>query len=219
MSESQDPESQPKGFFITLEGPEGSGKSTQAVMLKDFLEASGRKVLKTREPGGTGFGDKIRTLLLDHSKVSLQPGTEVLLMLAQRNEHLAQVIRPALDEGQIVICDRYFDSSMAYQGAGRGLDPEFIRRLHQDFLGKFLPDTTILLDIEPEKGLLRAGRSRNEFLDRMESETLCFHRRVRGGYLRLAAEEPQRFKVLNAELAPDILHEQIVSFLKNSAIM
>jgi len=189
------------GVFITFEGPEGSGKSTQIRQLVADLEAAGRSVLLTREPGGTPAGDRIRSILLDRSSEMLEAETEMFLMLAQRTEHWRKVIKPARAEGRIVLCDRYFDSSLAYQGYGRGIDIEAVRRLHIEFLGQeFLPDLTVLFDLAPEEGLERVRISGRGAPDRMESENLAFHRRVREGYLAAAAGEPGRYCVIPADL-------------------
>ncbi len=189
------------GVFITFEGPEGSGKSTQIRQLVADLEATGRPVLLTREPGGTPAGDRIRGILLDRSSEMLEAETEMFLMLAQRTEHWRKVIKPARAAGRIVLCDRYFDSSLAYQGYGRGIDIEAVRRLHIEFLGReFLPDLTVLFDLAPEKGLERVRTSGRGGPDRMESEDLAFHRRVREGYLAAAAAEPGRYCVISADL-------------------
>lgn len=192
--------SQLPGLFITFEGPEGSGKSTQIRRLAADLEAAGRTVILTREPGGTTAGDRIRSILLDKTGISLEPETEVFLMLAQRTEHWRKVIEPAKARGCVVLCDRYFDSSLAYQGYGRGIDVAAIRKLHIDFLGpEFLPDATVLFDLPPEKGLERVRTSGRGAPDRMESEELAFHRRVREGYLAAAAAEPGRYLVIPAD--------------------
>ena len=187
------------GLFITFEGPEGSGKSTQIKRLAADLEAAGRTVILTREPGGTPAGDRIRSILLDKTGISLEPETEVFLMLAQRTEHWRKVIAPAKARGCVILCDRYFDSSLAYQGYGRGIDVAAIRNLHFEFLGsEFLPDATVLFDLPPEKGLERVRTSGRGAPDRIDSEELAFHRRVREGYLAVAAAEPGRYLVIPA---------------------
>lgn len=204
------------GYFITFEGPEGSGKSTLAAMLSRHFDAEKVKNIVTREPGGTAFGDKVRSLLLEQVGMSLTPETEMFLMLAQRIEHLQNIIQPALKSGITVICDRYFDSSMAYQGSGRGLKHELIRRLHMETLGSFLPNLTILLDVDPEEGLKRAKNARHHGFDRMESEALSFHKRVRQGYIALSAEEPERFLVLDATQKPEVIFPKILERLKKT---
>ncbi len=197
------------GLFITFEGPEGSGKSTQIKLLKDFCETISKKAISTREPGGTSFGDKIRNLLLDHSEGDLEPETELFLMLAQRSEHLRKIIIPEINAGNIVLCDRYFDSSMAYQGYGRGLPPDSIYSAHKSFLPDFEPDITILLCIAPKEGLERARHGGTKSLDRMESENLSFHKRVFEGYKKLAADNPSRFIRIDVEGSPEEIFEKV----------
>ncbi len=188
-----------RGLLITFEGPEGSGKTTQIKLLRQFFEDLGKAVVTTREPGGTIAGDKIRSVLLDKENGHLEPETELFLMLAQRTEHLKKVIEPAVDSGKVVLCDRYYDSSMAYQGFGRGLSTKLITEAHQGFLGGFLPDFTILLLIKPEQGLERARHGGSKQLDRMESQDIDFHNRVFTGYQKLAESEPQRFIAISVE--------------------
>jgi len=204
-----------QGFFITFEGPEGSGKTTQIKLLKDFLISRGHQVITTHEPGGTIAGDKIRAVLLDNDCGHLEPETELFLMLAQRSEHLRKVILPALEKGQTVICDRYYDSSMAYQGHGRGIKPEKITRVHSEFLPGFLPDYTVLLQINPEQGLERAKHGGQKKHDRMESQDLEFHMRVSAGYSKLAEDEPERFIVISADGAPEAISSRIIDGLKS----
>ncbi|MFZ5952629.1 MAG: dTMP kinase [Candidatus Rifleibacteriota bacterium] len=198
-----------RGMLITFEGPEGSGKTTQIKLLQQFFAEKGKEVIITREPGGTVAGDKIRSVLLDKENGNLEPETELFLMLAQRTEHLKKVIEPAVKAGKIVLCDRYYDSSMAYQGFGRGLDPNLITQTHQSFLCGFLPDYTILLLIEPEHGLERARHGGRKQLDRMESQALDFHRKVFMGYKRLAESEPDRFLSIEATGDPSMISAQI----------
>ena len=205
-----------KGLFITFEGPEGSGKTTQIKLLKSYFESKGLKVTTTREPGGTKFGDKIRNLLLDHSGGNLESATELFLMLAQRTEHLAKVINPNRGPEQVVICDRYFDSSMAYQGYGRGIDPQKIENVHATFLPDFKPDITIVLAIDPAKGLERARHGGTKDLDRMESEALDFHKRVYKGYLKMAEAEPERFLLIKAEGTPEEIFDKIKTKLEQN---
>lgn len=200
-----------KGLFITFEGPEGSGKSTQIKLLRQFLANRGHDVVTTREPGGTAAGDRIRSVLLDKDCGSLEPETELFLMLAQRSEHLKKVILPALKAGKTVLCDRYFDSSMAYQGHARGLGIERVRSAHEAFLPGFLPDITVLLRIAPEIGLERARHGGAKQLDRMESEALGFHRKVLAGYDLVAAEEPERFVVVEADGEPEKMADRVAA--------
>ncbi len=200
-----------KGLFITFEGPEGSGKSTQIKLLRQFLVERGHDVVTTREPGGTAAGDRIRSVLLDKDCGSLEPETELFLMLAQRSEHLKKVILPSLKAGKTVLCDRYYDSSMAYQGYARGLKIERVRSVHEAFLPGFLPDLTVLLRIAPEVGLERARHGGTKQLDRMESEALDFHRKVLAGYDLVAAEEPERFVVVEADGEPEKMADRIAA--------
>lgn len=203
-----------KGCFITFEGPEGSGKTTQIAMLRDFLISRGLEVVTTREPGGTSAGDRIRSVLLGNEIGCLEPETELFLMLAQRTEHLRKVILPAVSQGKVVLCDRYFDSSMAYQGFARGLDPQKIRDIHAQFLPGFLPECTVLLQIAPEQGLERARHGGRKQHDRIESEALDFHRRVYDGYNSLALNEPERFVIVQADGDPLQISEKIIEGIK-----
>lgn len=188
-----------KGLFITFEGPEGSGKSTQIRLLADTLKRRGLKVTVTREPGGSPVGQEIRCLLLN-TPVQPAPDAELLLFLADRADHVAKVIRPALERGEVVLCDRYADSTFAYQGGGRGLPMERLRRLNREATGGLGPRLTFLMDLPVEVGLVRAGKREGGKKDRMEKEHLAFHRRVRAAFLRFAKAEPKRFKVLDARM-------------------
>ncbi len=195
-------------MFITIEGIEGSGKSTSLLLLAQELERRGYDVLRTREPGGCGLGRAIRPILLDARTRSLNMRAELYLFLADRAQHVAEVIRPALEAGQIVLCDRYTDSTLAYQGYGRGLDPEKLRRINEMATGGLVPDLTLLMDLPVGLGLERAGL-RNQRLGtvlsegRFDAESMDFHERVRQGYLALAEEEPQRIACINAEQRPE----------------
>jgi len=185
-----------KGFLISLEGVEGSGKSTQLELLAASLEEMGKKVLRTREPGGTSLGERIRVLLLRGEGVRISPMAELLLYLACRAQLVEEVIRPALREGWIVLADRYLDASVAYQGYGRGLEVGMIQEMNRAVVGDAYPDLTFLLDLEAKAGLDRISPQGR---DRLEGEGLAFHERVREGYLRLAAQDPSRIKVISAE--------------------
>jgi dTMP kinase len=185
------------GVFIAFEGGEGSGKSTQVRRLADRLAEVGREVVVTFEPGGTDPGAEIRRILLGRHTAHLAPRAEALLFAADRAHHAATVIRPGLQRGAVVLCDRYLDSSIAYQGAGRDLDPGEIRLLSLWATEGLLPTLTVLLDIDPAVGLRRAGAN----ADRLESEPLSFHRAVRGHFLQLAGTEPERYLVCDATAA------------------
>jgi len=183
------------GLFITLEGGEGAGKSTSLAFVREFLEQAGRRVVVTREPGGTPLGEKIRELLL-HGRENMDVDTELLLMFAARAEHLVRVIRPALADGACVVCDRFTDATYAYQGGGRGV-PEARIRILEDWVQQGLrPHLTLLLDIPVAQGLGRAGQ--RSAPDRFEREKIDFFERVRNRYLAAAASEPQRIRVIDA---------------------
>ncbi len=184
------------GIFVTLEGLDGSGKSTQARLLVQDLEALGHRVLHTHEPGGTGVGQRLRSLLLDPHLGPLSPRAELLLMAADRAQHVDQVIVPALLAGEVVVCERYIDSSLAYQGGGLGLAAELVRRVNEVAAEGVEPHLTLLLDGPVDELLARAGRR-----DRFERRDPAFYQRVREAYLALAAAQPQRVVVINA-LAP-----------------
>jgi dTMP kinase len=184
------------GLFITLEGGDGSGKSTQAGLLEEWLTDAGHTVVRTREPGGTDLGNELREIVL-HRRGDIAPRAEALLYAADRAHHIATKVRPALERGDIVIQDRYLDSSVAYQGAGRVLDGTEVRDLSLWAVEGLLPDVTILLDLDEEVGRARLDQSRTRY-DRLEAEKNEFHARVRAGYLELAAAEPRRFLVLAA---------------------
>jgi dTMP kinase len=187
-----------KGKFITVEGIEGVGKSTNMDFIHQQLLASGRKVVVTREPGGTPLGEAIRGLLLDPGYKGMDPVCELQLMFAARAEHLARVIRPALENGQWVLCDRFTDATYAYQGGGRGIDSNVIARLEELVQGDFRPDLTLLLDVPVEVGLSRAGK--RGALDRFEQEQVGFFERVRNCYLVMAKQHAERYRVIDASL-------------------
>jgi len=184
-----------KGMLITFEGVEGCGKTTQIDRLRQHLESSGREVVITREPGGTPIAEAIRNLLLDPVHREMSPVTELLLYAAARAQHVDERIRPAIEAGKIVLSDRFADSTTAYQGAGRGLDPKMIAALHRIATRGVWPPLTIVIDVPSEEGLRRAMRVRAS--DRIEQETLAFHERVREAFLRLAEREPGRVRVVN----------------------
>lgn len=198
---------QKRGCFITIEGGEGAGKSSNLAFVQSLLEAAGRAVLFTREPGGTPLGESIRELLLGHQHTGMADETELLLMFAARAEHLHRKILPALEQGIWVLCDRFTDASYAYQGAGRGIGREKIAVLEKFVQGELRPDLTLLLDLPVETGLARAG-SRSA-PDRFEKEARDFFDKVRQGYLRIAAEEPGRVRVIDASPALEQVQGQI----------
>ncbi len=202
-----------RGFFITLEGPDGAGKGTQGRRLVEHLRRAAVDVLNTREPGGTPIGERIRQVLLDDSHREMAPETEMLLFAASRAQFVREVVRPALARGTTVLSERYVDASLAYQGFGRGLDVGLVRTVNDVATGGLLPDLTLLLDIDPAVGLERvqaAGRADAAGGDRLERETLAFHQRVRAGFLQLARESPKRFVVIDAQGDAERVHREVV---------
>jgi dTMP kinase len=191
-------------LFVTFEGPEGSGKSTQIRQLAAALEAQKLSVLVTREPGGTTIGNAIRAVLLDPARTEMSPRAETLLFNAARAQIVDQVIRPALAEGTLVLCDRYADSTLAYQGYGHGQPLEPLRQLAAYATAGLMPDLTIYLDIDVQEGLKRKQAGGAEEWNRMEEKALAFHQAVRAGYLQLAAAEPQRWLVVDAAVHAEI---------------
>ena len=205
-------------MFISLEGIEGCGKTTQLALLSSYLANKGFSFVVTREPGGTDIGKKIRSILLDPASRDLVPAAELLLYMADRAQHIYSLIKPNLDNGKIVICDRYFDATLVYQGVARGLDTQIIRDMHRFLLDNLKPDITLLLDLDPRTGLARAweeldsgNRSGSE--SRFEAETLSFHETVRAGYLELAGGEPERFRIIDASREIDEVQQDIRNVL------
>jgi dTMP kinase len=194
--------------FITFEGPEGSGKTTQAYLLAEHLQQRGHDVVLSREPGGTPIGDQIRAVLHDPANVDLYAWAEVLLYSASRAQLVAQIVRPALTAGKVVVCDRYADSTMAYQGYGRGLDLHALREVTRLATGGLVPDLTLYLDIEPDRGLQRRLLGGEEW-NRLDQETLAFHCRVRSGYLHLAGLEPERWVVIDAARSVEEVQREV----------
>lgn len=192
------------GSFIVFEGGEGAGKSTQETALAQWLDERGMSVVRTREPGGTPAGEAIRTILLSNDYVGLTDRAEALLFAAARGEHAAQIIRPALEAGSIVVCDRYLDSSVAYQGYGRGLGPDYVRNLSLWATRDLVPNLTVLLDVDPSIGL-----SRVQSPDRLESEPIEYHQRVRQAFVEIAAANPDRYLVVDADQDKDAIAQQI----------
>ncbi|OEI68609.1 dTMP kinase [Curtobacterium sp. ER1/6] len=185
------------GRFITLEGGDGAGKTTQAALLTDWLEANGRTVVRTREPGGTDLGQRIREMVL-HERGHVAPRAEALLYAADRAHHVETVVRPALERGEVVLQDRYIDSSVAYQGVARGLGADRIRSVSEWAADGLAPDLTVLLDLDVTVGRARVAAARGDTFDRLESEAAAFHETVRCAFLDAAAAEPARFLVVDA---------------------
>ncbi len=199
------------GLFVAFEGGEGSGKSTQTAKLRDWLQGRGHRVCVTHEPGDTAVGKQLREILLGHRTGELAARTEALLYAADRAEHVASVVRPALRRGEIVISDRYIDSSLAYQGAGRALDLVDVEYLSAWATEALLPDLTILLDIDPTVGLTRFATP----ADRLEAEPLAFHQRVREQFIALAQRDLQRYLVVDASASAEVVHELVCTRLKD----
>jgi dTMP kinase len=206
-------------MFITFEGPEGSGKTTQLQRVAEALRATGVDCIVTKEPGGTPLADQIRAILL-HSQNSMDRLTELLLYAASRRQHVVEVIRPALERGAVVLCDRFTDATLAYQGFGRLLDLDRLRGLNDWVTDSLIPNLTLLFDIEEEEGLRRA-RSRNAVATRdegrFEAEDVRFHRRVREGYLALATAEPRRFAIIDGSGSIDEVYDRTAAALRQRA--
>lgn len=198
-------------MFITLEGPEGSGKSTQIRRLAKRLEAMGYPVITTREPGGTPIGDQIRHVLMWMENQELHPRTEILLFLAARAQLVEQVIKPALQDGKIILCDRYGDSTLAYQGYGHGLDLEQLREMLDFATDHLKPDLTILMDLDVKTGLMR--KQAEDEWNRLDAYEVLFHERVRDGYLKLAHEEPERWQIVDASQGIDAVQEDLFQII------
>jgi dTMP kinase len=193
-----------RGTFIVFEGVEGAGKGTQVRLAREFLEELGHPVLVTREPGGTELGERLRDSLLDHNE-SVDSRAEALLFAASRAQHVSRVIRPALEEGKVVLCDRYLDSSLAYQGTGRGLGEQDVLSLNVWATQGLFPDLVMLLHLEPDRGLARIGTEQ----DRFEAEDESFHAKVADAFLKIAEDHPERFRIINADAPPDVVHMRI----------
>ena len=207
-------------MFITLEGIEGSGKTTQIEYLVAFLENKGNPCVTTREPGGTVIGNKIRAILLDPERKDMDAKTELLLYMADRAQHIHSLVNPSLAAGKTVLCDRYFDATLVYQGYARGLDIELIKTLHSTLFEDLKPDVTILLDLPPKVGLQRAWKQldngqRSNKEGRFEEEKLEFHQRVREGYLELANAEPDRFHIIDAAQDEQLVRNNILKIINS----
>lgn len=182
------------GLFVTLEGPDGAGKTSVMSMLESRLKEKGIRYTATREPGGIRISEMIREIILDPSNIEMDARTEALLYAAARRQHLVQVIEPALQEGRVVLCDRFIDSSIAYQGAGRGIGTEDVREINRFAIGNVMPELTLLLDLPAEEGLARIERNRDKGreVNRLDAESLAFHRTVQKEYAAIAENEPDR---------------------------
>jgi dTMP kinase len=203
-----------KGLFVTFEGIEGCGKSTQAKMLARWLKSQGCRVIFTREPGGPAISEKIRKLLLDCRNHHMDPMTELLLLQASRAQHVAQIIKPALEKGLVVLCDRFADSSTAYQGYGRGLSLEMVKTLNSTAVDGIWPSLTLVFDLPVEAGFQRVSQ-RSRAFDRMETQQKAFHQRVRRGFREIAKHDPKRVKLLDGSQAPDVVQAAVRQLVWN----
>lgn len=200
------------GMLITLEGVDGCGKSTQAGLLVEALQAAGHEVVRLREPGGTRLSEKIRLMVLDPGNDDMCDECELLLYEAARAQLVREVVQPALERGAVVVCDRFYDSTYAYQAGARGLDVDLVKTANTLGSCGFVPDATIVFDIEPEAAY---GRAINEGADRLEGEGMGFQQRVRAGYLRLAEEEPERVHVIDARGSIEVVRARMITALKD----
>ena len=198
-----------QGLFITFEGPDGCGKTTQMNLLAQYFEKKGKKVVLTREPGGKGLGEKVREILLNYNG-EVSDRCESFLFLADRAQNIDIIVKPAVEKGEIVLCDRHIDSTVAYQGYGRGLNINEINMLNNLATGGRKPDLTLVFDVDVETSMKRVGKEK----DRMESAGIDFHNRVRNGYLELAKQEPARIKVLDATKTIEEIHEKVVDIVE-----
>lgn len=199
-----------KGLFITFEGADGCGKTTQMKLLAEYLKQQGKNVVLTREPGGKGLGEKVREILLNYDG-PVSDRCESFLFLADRAQNIDIIVNPAVEDCKIVLCDRHIDSTVAYQGYGRGLDIERINKLNDIATNGKKPDLTFVFDIDVETSMKRVGKEK----DRMENAGIDFHNRVRKGYLELAKQEPQRIKVLDATKSIEEIHKNVVEIFEN----
>ena len=201
-----------KGFFITLEGIEGAGKSTMVNFIENFLIKDGHDVIKTREPGGTKIGEQIRTILLKNENNNLTADTELLLMFAARAQHMNEIITPALSSGKTILCDRFIDASYAYQGGGRGIDASHINLLEKWIQSNLMPDLTLLFDLDVSVGMARSQK--RSAADRFEQEKSIFFEKVRACYLKRAEDEPDRFRIINSGLPLQKVEDEITAILR-----
>ncbi|MGG0240969.1 dTMP kinase [Bacillus rhizoplanae] len=207
-----------KGLFVTIEGPEGSGKSTLITKLLPYFEKKEQKVVATREPGGIKISEEIRTILHKKEHTMMEARTEALLYAAARRQHLVEKVMPALEDNYIVICDRFIDSSLAYQGYARGLGVDKVFEINRFATEDCMPDITIYLDIEPEIGLARIRRDGNREVNRLDLESMEFHKRVREGYLQLVDRFADRIVVVNADQPIDIVIKEVTQLIEQKLL-
>ena len=205
-----------KGYFITLEGGEGSGKSSVIKLIVEKLQKEGYQVLQTREPGGVKIAEEIRNIILDKANTSMDGKTEALLYAASRRQHLVEKVIPALDKGMIVISDRYIDSSLVYQGVARGIGIQEVYEMNLFAIDKILPNLTIILDIEPEIGLQRINKNNQREVNRLDLESLSFHHKVRDGYRKLKDLYPERIEIVDASKSLEEVFENCYSLIEKT---
>ena len=203
-----------KGKFITFEGGEGSGKTTQIELLYQKLINNGINVVKTREPGGTVIGEEIRNILVKGPTKNITPFTELLLNSASRKEHIERLIKPNIDDGSWVLCDRFVDSTLVYQGYGHGLDINIVKNINQFTVGDYIPDLTIIFDIDPNDGLTRASKRKIEE-DRYEKMDISFHLKIRESYLQIAKNDTKKYKIVDASLDKEIISDNIYKIISD----
>jgi len=202
-----------RGHFITLEGPDGSGKSSCALALKAELESRGYEIVHTREPGGVEIAEKIRNLILDPQNTMMDARTEALLYAASRRQHLVEKVIPALNEGKIILCERFVDSSLAYQGCGRELGMEAVQSINDFAIESYMPEVTLYFDIDEEEGLKRIQKNRDH-KDRLDMEKVDFHHRVANGYQTLVKTFPERIKVIDASLSQEEVFKAALTIIE-----
>lgn len=203
------------GLFITLEGPEGSGKTTAALKMVDTLKTLGYEVVYTREPGGIEIAEQIRQVILDPKNTAMDAKTEALLYAASRRQHLVEKVMPALKEGKIVLCDRFVDSSLVYQGMGRGLGIDTVYQMNLFAIEDVMPDLTIFFDVKPEVGLARIAADSNREVNRLDMETIDFHHKVYNGYVEVAKHFPNRIVTVDASKDKDEVFDQCMNLVRS----
>lgn len=203
-------------LFFTFEGPEGAGKTTVLKMVVSKLQEEGKEVIATREPGGSVIAEEIRQVILNPAHTEMDAKTEALLYAAARSQHFVEKIEPALKQGKLVLCDRFIDSSLAYQGIGRGLGIEGVKSINEFAIGQRMPDMTILFDLDPKIGLARINAHKNREINRLDVENLAFHQKVREAYLKLAEEFPERIYVIDASQSLEEVFQNVWKVLKNA---
>lgn len=203
-----------KGIFVTLEGPDGSGKSSVVKLMEEYLREKKVEYIVTREPGGIDIAEEIRKVILDKKNTNMDMRTEALLYAAARRQHIVEKIIPALKEGKVVLCDRFIDSSLAYQGYGRGIGIDEVKKINEFAIEGHMPDITIYLDIEPEVGLMRIAKNKNREVNRLDLENIDFHKKVRCGYHILIKQFPNRIKTVNANKSLEEVFMDVKKILK-----